>query len=177
MTLPGNPTHHQTAFTPRDQQRLMGSNPCGWSPITAITSPYRAADLVVGRAAAQFLRVHCPQHRGAIRLLAWAEAPSPGDMRPQRQQPQQDHDGQGNTRHDQDDLQRRHYLTVTNLPSHRLTRTGGREAVSAVTITTHHVRNQAPPPGRHRDGVGEQPDASSGPRSGWPQDRARTVLR
>jgi hypothetical protein len=32
----------------RDQQRLMGSNRCGWSPITAITFPYRAADLVVG---------------------------------------------------------------------------------------------------------------------------------
>jgi len=71
-------------------------------------------------------------------------------VRPQRQQPQQDHNGEGNTRHDQDDLQRRHYLTVANLPSHRCTRTSDRQTAGAVTVTTHHVRDQYLP----RTGMG-----------------------
>ena len=73
-------------------------------------------------------------------------------MRPQRQQPQHDHNGQGNTRHDQDDLQRRHYLTAANLPSHRFTRRGGREAV----LCCH---GNHPPRSR--------PSISRGPVLGW----------
>jgi hypothetical protein len=80
-------------------------------------------------------------------------------MRPQRQQPQQDHDGQRSTRHDQDDLQRRHYLTVADLPSQRLTRTSGREPVSAVTVTTFHARERVLP--RSRPAAGQRPRAIS----------------
>lgn len=95
----------------------MGSDRCGWSPITAITFPYRAVDLVVGLSCRAGLRGSLFTTPGGVGLLAWAGAPSSDEMRPQRQQSQQDHDGEGNTCHDQDDFQRRHYLMVANLLS------------------------------------------------------------
>jgi hypothetical protein len=41
-------THGQSAFTQEEISSDQWVQIRGWSPITAITSPYRAADLVVG---------------------------------------------------------------------------------------------------------------------------------
>jgi hypothetical protein len=48
MTLISKRMHGKSAFTPKRSAAINGFQIRGWSPITAITSPYRAADLVVG---------------------------------------------------------------------------------------------------------------------------------
>lgn len=88
--------------------------------MTTRTSPRSTAcsavPLAAGRTVAPPLRLRRPQHRRIIPFLAGPIATSPRQVRPQRPQPQQDHNGQRHTRHDEHNLQRRHELTVANLP-------------------------------------------------------------
>jgi hypothetical protein len=108
--VPGAPGNH------RQQWPRSADFACCSLPLAVSTSPCSTGSAVAGRVAAPRLRVHRPQHRPVIPFLAEAVAASPGERWPQRQQPQQDHNGQRNTRQDQNNLQGRHAVTVTTLP-------------------------------------------------------------